>query len=82
MHPPQWSLPSVIGDVALNEAGLETARLELSNTPCAGEKPSFIRHEFGLENVGPLQSSFGEFHGMTVTSGMGTTKCPPHSRIY
>lgn len=67
--------------IALNEIGVEAVRSELLHAPRPREETALILAPLDIEEEHARQFSLRENHGSASTRGIGTTNCPPHSRI-
>ena len=81
VHPSQSSFFFIEGDAALHKVGIQPIHFEFFLTKRPREKSSFVLDSFQLDDERAFQFRFFKNHPCTVTSGMGTTNFPPHSRI-
>src|SRR5947209_4486638 len=80
VHATKSSPTRIERDAALSDSRIDTASRKFIATPSAREEAAFVNHGFDFDQVGALQWKLDEFHWMTSTVGIGTTKRPPHSR--
>src|SRR3990172_1996232 len=80
MHPPYCSLLVVMGDIALNDSGIQTILFKFFLTKTAGKKAPLIFYWLQFNNVRPFLFCFSKLH-RTLTFGIGMTNFPPHCLI-
>ena len=72
---------TVPGYVALGDNGGEAVRQKLLPAETAGEKTARIFVQLHFDQEGSRDRKLSKNHQNTSSSGMGTTKRPPHSRM-
>ena len=62
--------------------GVDAVGFALSLAPGPGEEAPRILLPLCFNDDSAFQRGLDENHEYTLTSGIGTTNCPPHDRIY
>src|SRR5712671_2886989 len=68
------------GNVALGDGAGEALRAEFLLAKATGKEPPLVFNELGAHEISAVQRSRNELQLRILTSGIGTTKRPPHDR--
>ena len=80
MQTPQGATPRVERDAGLDEPGWQPGGRELLLAERPREETPTIDVSIDIDNHGVRKRRGREAHQNTLSSGIGTTKRPPHSR--
>ena len=82
VHSAQGALAQVVRDVALHPVDLDPVFRGFTVAPGPGEESALVVDLLDLDQDGAFEPGRVEDHSNTFTSGIGTTRRPPQSRMY